>query len=848
MATAVPVGSAIEIDGRGALVSNVSAHDASPQNFVSFVDLITDLAGRIRKRPGIGAVKGAVAGAPVKSMWEYTYASPTTKAVTRWLMRATDQIIQYWTGAAWSTMTLPTFSTTGTTTPTANGTWIFENAKNRCFAVNGLDDMIVFNGTVWHLAGCDGPISPAGYTKGGTFIATTGGAHTVTATQGSPTVTKTGGAAWDGAGPTYFMTGRVIEINGARYTISSIDGADTLTLTEGFKEVTYIGALYSIFYGLGDWDLSPKAAYAYYNPTTGHCSNIRAATLTSRNITEVTEQDQVAQTITWVNLVYDPSAYANGYTKIVLFRSPQNGNILQALSRTLVDINNSAAPGSTSWPETAISWPDTALDKFPAPETKLAKPPIGLTAIKYFAGRLWGVTGDHVYYSLADADVLGEYGVSEESWPATQYVIVNQTRGLKTIGGASGEDNLVVQTADGDWGITGYDRLTMFAYPLGTREGGSYHLGALGTRNNLIEFVGDKRLVGIDGTDFGLPIQDKLDTINESVIASVRLHRFSWMSRNFMMLSVPVTGAVKAQGTIVMTGLAVADETFRVGAQTFTWKAARGGTAGWVTIGATVAAACANIVAAVAADIPGTVVAATGSGTTVVITAFAVGAGGNATVLTEASTNTAVNGAGTLGGTTLGTDASTNPDRTYVFDVDQGKWYDWSVGFTAFATAHDSTSSALRLWASNAAGESFQLLVDGVWQDKAANFIPSFVTSHVRPFGLDASDELKALNAFVNDATATWGGELRLNEAVAAGGTAFTLGVTRHAEQSAQGREMDWVPELSSRVRASVFQLSFTFPTANADLVLEKLAILFASRQEMRAGAYGQLTVGAKKP
>ncbi len=140
---------------------------------------------------------------------------------------------------------------------------------------------------------------------------------------------------------------------------------------------------------------------------------------------------------------------------------------------------------------------------------------------------------------------------------------------------------------------------------------------------------------------------------------------------------VGVTNAVNAKGTITMMGLAIADETFTVGAQQFTWKAARGG-AGQVTIGATPDAACANIIAAITADLA-TVTAVRGAGNTVIVTAATAGAAGNNIVLTENSTNMGVDGTGTLGGTIAGADATvdisamtggaTNPDIQDALDA-----------------------------------------------------------------------------------------------------------------------------------------------------------------------------------
>jgi hypothetical protein len=112
--------------------------------------------------------------------------------------------------------------------------------------------------------------------------------------------------------------------------------------------------------------------------------------------------------------------------------------------------------------------------------------------------------------------------------------------------------------------------------------------------------------------------------------------------------------AIAAQGIITMSGLPVADETFVVDTQTFTWKASRS-TTGEVTIGADAAECVTNIVTAVGLDLT-TVTAEDGAGDTVVLTAATAGSAGNSIVLTESATNMAVDGSGSLGATTEGDD------------------------------------------------------------------------------------------------------------------------------------------------------------------------------------------------
>lgn len=106
--------------------------------------------------------------------------------------------------------------------------------------------------------------------------------------------------------------------------------------------------------------------------------------------------------------------------------------------------------------------------------------------------------------------------------------------------------------------------------------------------------------------------------------------------------------SVAATGTITVSGTPIANETFVVGTQTFTFKAARA-VAGEVTINATPATQAANIVTAITADIPSTATAAAVSAV-VTVTAATAGVAGNLIVLTEAATGIAVSGSGKLSG------------------------------------------------------------------------------------------------------------------------------------------------------------------------------------------------------
>lgn len=121
---------------------------------------------------------------------------------------------------------------------------------------------------------------------------------------------------------------------------------------------------------------------------------------------------------------------------------------------------------------------------------------------------------------------------------------------------------------------------------------------------------------------------------------------------------------IKAVGTITVSGTPVADETITIGETTYTFKAARA-VAGEITINADNATQVTNIVDAVTTDSTD-VVATDGADDTVVITAAAPGVAGNLLPFTESATGIAVDGTGTLGGTTAGVDPVAGCDFNFV--------------------------------------------------------------------------------------------------------------------------------------------------------------------------------------
>ena len=706
------------LNGLGRLVSNVGNHNADPRNFTVLKDLFTDAAGRIRKRPGIGVAKGAAAPAAVPSMHEYVYTHPSTGVETRWLFRATAATIQFYDRGAnsWTTITWPSGYVAS-----AGGLWVFENvpigATAWCLAVNGKDDMIYFDGTSWYVAGVDGPASALGYQLGGIygFGGSFGTLTTVNCTKGSKNITGVGGTVWLTFAEGPVPAGARIEINGNAYTIETVTADTGITLTEQFKEETAAGLPYQIFYGSLSWNRQVRAAYAYYNETTGHVSNIRAASVTNQNITETTEQNQTGRKLTWNNIVYSPTAFAQGYTKIRLFRSPKDAVILQALDTT---VNNSSGAGSTTFSETASTFVDTYLLPWEASTTRYAKPPTAAIAVKYHQGRVFLLTRTRLYYSLHEVEVVGQLGVAALSWPATQWISVNQPRGLLLLGNGSADATLVVQTAGGDYAVIGYDVRTLALVKLPTRTTETFQYGAIATEGRLVSFDVDLRLRDSEGNDFGGDIQDKLDGVRASLVSGARLHRFTSKSDDYVLLSVP-----KASG-------------------------------------------------------------------------------------------------------------STTNDVTYVLDLDshaedpRPRWYEWTVGFTALCTAKNPTTLERELWASNSLGETFLLLQAATWQDKGVDFTPSLKTSILWPQGEFADTDFQEIQAFTSNAALSWAGEFLIKGQSDGSGQAFTLAVPRHHEK-AMPQKVDWKPTLTPRTKAQAFQITITFPTSNADLYLEQIALLF---------------------
>jgi len=528
----------ITIDGSKGLVSNVSQHSAERGTFVVFKDVITDVANRIVKRDGKGPTLGSVAGTEIQALREYVYTDPATGTIGTYVLGAIDGGSYIYAstdgGATWTGQTLPI-------SPTPGGRWFFCPADNRVFAVNGKDAMLVAiqtapNTLTWKKAGQAAP------TAAPTYSLTTNdppyNTGTVIMVKGSPDVEGVGtvfvtGVAW---------AGKDISINGNDYTILSVtaaSGVAAMTLTENFKEESGTFS-YNVFRGIGDWITPPRYCYAYRNPTTGHLSNVSP-------VLEITEQNQFGRTITITiaGSAENTAAYTNGYTQIQLFRSAKNAFTLVALNEFLAN-NNTAS--SIVYTETATKFKDTYLTDLLAPFDQNGVPPAAMSCIAFHQDRLWGLTRDgRLQFTPTPFEI--DYGVAVEAWPvlpqfsrrirgASGIVIVGKPQSTAAV--------LIVQTAYGDQKLdTSAGNPILFTVdPYGTNENGGFLGSAVSYRSTLVEFYRDKRLVTYPGDeDVGVAIQDKLSTVRDALLSKVRLHWFSAKTRNFLLLSVPSTGA-----------------------------------------------------------------------------------------------------------------------------------------------------------------------------------------------------------------------------------------------------------------------------------------------------------------
>lgn len=599
----------ITLDGSFGLETNVSQHSGDARSFRIFRDVVTDVAGRILKRDGRGPALGNVAGTEIQALYEYVFTDPVNGLETYHTLGAIDAgaNIYRWDGATtWTAQTLPITPTQGgrwgfqngdnsvfafngrdalligrqpsfrlgsltsagvTATATTsvphtfltgdsvtisgalqapyNGTFVVTvtgaTTFTYTFAGSGTSPA---TGTIvasalsairWRTAGVDAPSFAPTYALS---VPTTDGStgFSVSATQGSKTITAAGAAFTTGG----LWVGRRDVINGNAYTIASVTNPASLELTEGFKETTAALLSWAVYAGIGAWDdIAPQYQFSYVNPTTGHVSN-------PSPIVQVTETFRVDTTITITipASAENQAAYQNGYTQIQLFRTPKNAGLPVALNERLANVNSAVT--TIVYSETATKFADTYLGDFQAPLLNF-KPPVGISSMTFQQQRSWAVhkpSGRVLFTPIQDLEI--DFGRASESFPPLYRLKIDSSaRGLFVVGSESASDSLVIQTQRGDFSIEGFSSVTFSPYGLRTRKSGGYLGAATSVDGQLVEFYADNRLM-VMRDDIGRKIQDRLNLVKPSLIASVRLHWYSANSRNYLLLSIPKGSASTA--------------------------------------------------------------------------------------------------------------------------------------------------------------------------------------------------------------------------------------------------------------------------------------------------------------
>jgi hypothetical protein len=780
-----------EFARNGGLASNQTAHtgddDARSESFLAYLDLINDVAGRRRKRQGTGTAIGANAGSEITAIHEFLFTNETTGVETLYKFRAFGAKIQKLVGAVWTDMVLPTGYVL------TSSRWTFKNFNNCCLATNGADHALKFDtstgpvdGREWYYIGADAPAVAPGYQPLSNTEYSTGA---MSVTNGSPTVSAAPPSLWNntdfpgkwidiggvryqlntvaffgtaaiagtvsvvngnvnvvGVGTAFvagLIVGQVIQVAGVNGTIASITNNLNLvltqpwagatlggqvcaagavgTLTTGYAGATASGLTYKVFQGIMDWAEGPRYAIGYKSSRTGHVSNIGP-------VLQVTEKDQVGRTITLSAIPYGAAQHQNGFDLIQIYRSAKNGFNLCALGTTIPNANSG---GTTTFTELTSTYLDNQLTTQEAPLTLNARPvdqstgaSLAFIALGEWAGRLFGLSAKAARIFWCGAPEEIPYGRPEECWAQKYNIRCNAGRGLLELGTGDDIDQLLVQTSLGDRILVGYDPLSFQLRKVKTRKAEGFQGGSISVDGDLVSLQKDKRFFDYaSGKDLGRDIQDKLNACNPlTLTAKARAFWFSYKSKDYILVSVPKTGA-----------------------------------------------------------------------------------------------------------------SSVN-DGTFVYDRDLDCWYEWSIGFSAFALTHNATTGDLELWAGTPAGDVFNLLTD-TWLDGAAHIIPQLSTSWLRPFGENGRANIQWIEIFTTEAGA-FSGSLFLDEEPNltdpdARGTTFTFTAAETRLRTAKSKHLIWKPARNYAFNAA--RVAIVCPDTTTDLQIEKMIIVTKNVSEVAA-------------
>ncbi len=417
----------------------------------------------------------------------------------------------------------------------------FRTIKNRCFvAGNGTDPLILtvfpsVNAYSWGKAGPTNDLSYTAFTQANNtdlgilfepaLASGTGGANTITDSGMHPYHAS---PAWDGK--------TAIFDNGTYptdfYTIAT-STTSVLTLTEnlsgtGARNLKNV----EVHYGSLSWgNISPKYAYAYYNPVTGHITNISP-------VLNVSEQNMknVNVMISGIQCTNDPN-----YTKIVLFRTllADGGTMMPMRCDLSSTQTGTATIDATGFIENtgvlAVTYQDFQSDNevgnligaFDAAQLINNQPaPEDIQFFEYWDQRVWANTLSEPWRLRFSGDSIQiPLGVAEESWPDLNYLDIpandGKITGIRVVG-----SSLLVCTNSCIYYVDA--------------SGGGYRLVRLSSRGQAVnhfaidEHPGDSTTesasaiyVGADNrlwrhfpggkvVDIGWQIQDKLDVVQRT--------------------------------------------------------------------------------------------------------------------------------------------------------------------------------------------------------------------------------------------------------------------------------------------------------------------------------------------
>lgn len=798
----------IEIDGSLALETNVSHHSGDPKSFRAFVNLVTDVAGRILKRDGKGPTLGNVAGTEIQALWEYVFVDPVNGVETYHTVGAIDGgfYIYQWDGATtWSAQTLPF-------TPTPGGRWGFYTAANCVFAFNSKDQLLIGEQPSFRLLS----LTRAGTTANATTLV-----------------------------PHNLITGDVVTISGAVAANYNITAAIVVTGPSSFTyTVTNAGAspdtgapivasaLTAIRWRIAGVDapsFAPTYSLALQDPpvtdgTTGH-----TVTATQGSKTVVAAVSGFTTGASWngKHMVIN----GNGYT-IATVTDATHLELTEGFKEvTAALLPWSVYPGIGNWDDIAPQYqfsylnPTTGHVSNPSPLVQVTEtfqqgrtirvtiPASAENQVAY----LNGYTQIQLFRSPKNANTmvaLREQLANVNS--AVTAIVYNETAAK------------FADTFLSDFQAP----LLNFKPPVGIssmvfQQGRGF---AVHRPSGHVRFTP----VGVE-VDFGRAIECWPPLYQLEIPAPRALLVVGGQSAADSLVVQTQRGDYSIDGFNSITFSPYRLQTRKSGSY----------------LGA-------------GADVDGQLVEYYADNRLMVMRQDIAQRIQDRLNLVKPSLIAnvrlhwfAANSRNYLLLSVPKGSSSTANDYTYVFDLDLGAGpiYEWPFGISAFATVHDAVTGALQLMIGDPAGAAYKLF-SGNHQDAGANFAPTFTTGWFR--GDELREDVAYVKLFVNDPQlgaaplTAWTGVLFINEQndpadVKGEAVAMTFRQMDYRSQSAQGRELVWAPTVQLRTHSKVFQITGTFPNVNADLSIEAMIIGSNSDQMLGVGPYGKPVLGGKQ-